>query len=240
MSAPVVVKYGGHAMADPAAFATAIAAMDEPPVIVHGGGPQISAMLDRFGIVSQFEQGQRVTTPEMMRIVRMVLLATGKDVVTQLNLHGLRAVSLCGEDAGLFTAVRVPQDIGLVGDIDAIDPRIVLDLRDKGYIPVVATISPDKDGVAHNVNADTGAAALAVALAAQRLVMLTDVPGLYRDWPDRSSLIGQISAAQVEELLPSLEKGMVPKMQACLRAVRGGVPSALVGSDLTHGTVVTA
>jgi acetylglutamate kinase len=235
----IVVKYGGHAMADPAGFAAAVRDLPTPPVIVHGGGPQISAMLSRFGLASEFRDGQRVTTPEMMELVRMVLLATGKDVATALNLHGLKAVSLSGEDAGLFTAVRVPQDIGLVGDIEAIDPAIVLDLHRSGYIPVVATVSPDKAGVAHNVNADTGAAALAVAVEAERLIMLTDVPGLYRNWPDRSSLIGEITAAQVDELLPRLEKGMVPKMQACLRAVRGGVPSALVGSDLAHGTVVT-
>ncbi len=235
-----VIKYGGHAMADPSAFAAAVGKLGELPVIVHGGGPQISAMLDRFGLVSEFRNGQRVTTPEMMALVRMVLLATGKDVATQLNLHGLKAVSLSGEDGGLFTAVRMTPDIGLVGDIEVIDPSVVLSLLREGYIPVVATVSPDKDGIAHNVNADTGAAALAVALQAEQLVMLTDVPGLYSDWPDRSSLVAEISAAGVEELLPSLEKGMVPKMQACLRAVRGGVTSALVGSSLTTGTVVTS
>lgn len=233
-----IIKYGGHAMADPAGFAASVAALGERPVIVHGGGPQISAMLDRFGIESQFHNGQRVTTPEMLEIVRMVLLATGKDVATQLNLHGVKAVSLSGEDGGLFTAVQLP-GLGQVGDIDAIDPTLILELHEAGYVPVVATVSPDKAGVPHNVNADNGAGALAVSLKAGQLVMLTDVPGLYRNWPDKSSLVKEITAQQVEELLPSLEKGMVPKMQACLRAVRGGVPSALVGSSLTTGTLVT-
>jgi acetylglutamate kinase len=196
-------------------------------------------MLDRVGLRSEFRGGLRVTTPEVMQIARMVLLSVGKDLVGALAREGAKAVSLSGEDGGLITARRVSQDIGLVGDVAAIDPALIHTLAGDGYIPVVSTLAPDADGVPHNLNADIAAGGLAVALEASQLVMITDVAGVYRVWPDASSLIEKITAQELEELLPSLEKGMVPKMEACLRAVRGGVAAAVVGVSLNvHGTVV--
>jgi acetylglutamate kinase len=238
----IVIKYGGHAMHGESSFAADVAklvAQGEDVVVVHGGGPQISAMLDRLGLVTEFRNGLRVTTPEVMQVARMVLLSIGKDLVASLAAHGLKAVSVSGEDGGLIAARRSPQDIGLVGEVHSIDPSLLHTLLGEGYVPVVSTIAPDADGVPHNLNADIAAGGLAAALGAERLVMITDVPGLYRDWPDTSSLVGEITARELEELLPGLEKGMVPKMQACLSAVRGGVPSAAIGSTLSqHGTVV--
>ncbi|QKT07150.1 acetylglutamate kinase [Gordonia sp. X0973] len=238
----VVVKYGGNAMVDDAlksAFAddmVLLRACGIHPVVVHGGGPQISTMLDRVGLAGEFRGGFRVTTPEVMDIVRMVLFGqVGRELVGLINAHGPYAVGITGEDAHLFTATRrtvvvdgQDTDIGLVGDITSVNTSAVDDLIAAGRIPVVSTIAPDRDGVAHNINADTAAGALAEALGAQRLVMLTDVPGLYTDWPDRSSLTAHIGADALERLLPSLDSGMIPKMEACLRAVRGGVGAAHV------------
>ena len=238
----VVVKYGGHAMADEslrAAFAEDIVFLRYAglrPVVVHGGGPQISAMLDRLGIDSEFKGGLRVTTPEAMDVVRMVLVGqVGRELVGLLNLHGPLAVGLSGEDAGLFTAERTGPvidgeqvDIGLVGDVVKVRPEAVLDLIDAGRIPVVSSVAPDETGVVHNVNADTAAAALAAALDAEKLLVLTDVEGLYRDWPTSDEVIGTIDADELAALLPTLASGMVPKMQACLDAVRSGVPKASV------------
>ncbi len=265
--ATVVVKYGGNAMVDDglkrgfAADMVLLRACGIHPVVVHGGGPQITAMLTKLGLVGEFRGGFRVTTPEVMDVVRMVLFGqVGRELVGLINSHGPYAVGITGEDAHLFTATRrtamvdgVPTDIGLVGDITAVNTSAVLDLIAAGRIPVVSTIAPDRDGVVHNINADTAAGALAEALGAQRLVMLTDVEGLYTDWPDRSSLVSTIDADTLAGLLPGLESGMVPKMEACLRAVRGGVDRAhvidgrvehAVIADLltvdTAGTTVTA
>ncbi|MTD14018.1 acetylglutamate kinase [Nakamurella sp. YIM 132087] len=238
----VVVKYGGNAMTDEnlkRAFAedmVFLRTVGLRPVVVHGGGPQISAMLQRLGMQGEFKGGFRVTTPETMDVVRMVLVGqVGRELVGLINSHGPYAVGMSGEDAGLFTAARrtvevdgVPTDIGLVGDVVEVNPAAVLDLLAAGRIPVVSTVAPDADGVVHNVNADTAAAALAIALGARRLVMLTDVEGLYADWPDRSSLLSKISVDALEEMLPRLESGMVPKMEGCLRAVRGGISGAHV------------
>jgi acetylglutamate kinase len=238
----VVVKYGGNAMTDDAlrkAFADDIVFLrlaGLKPVVVHGGGPQISTMLDRLGIASEFRGGLRVTTPEAMDVVRMVLVGqVGRELVGLVNHHGPFAVGLSGEDAGLFTARRQgvlidgeDVDIGLVGDVAEVRPEAVHDLIDAGRIPVVSSVAPDRDGVVHNVNADTAAAALAVALDAEKLVVLTDVGGLYRDWPASSEVIGEITADELAAMLPGLGSGMIPKMQACLRAVRGGVAEATV------------
>lgn len=238
----VVVKYGGNAMTDDtlkAAFAADMVylrAVGVHPVVVHGGGPQISAMLQRLGVAGEFAGGFRVTTPETMDIVRMVLVGqVGRELVNLINAHGPYAVGMSGEDARLFTAARrtvdvdgVATDIGLVGDVVAVNPDAVLDLIAAGRIPVVSTVAPDIDGVVHNVNADTAAAALAVALRAAKLVMLTDVEGLYAAWPDRSSLLSVIPADELAAMLPTLESGMVPKMEGCLRAVEGGVAAAHV------------
>ena len=238
----VVVKYGGHAMVDAelrAAFAKDMVFLRYAgikPVVVHGGGPQISAMLDRLGIDSEFKGGLRVTSAEAMDVVRMVLVGqVGRELVGLINEHGPFAVGMSGEDARLFTARRryavvdgESVDLGHVGDVADVDTAAVDDLIAAGRIPVVSTVAPDADGVLHNVNADTAAAALAVALGAQKLVVLTDVEGLYADWPDEDSLITQISTDELTALLPRLSTGMVPKMEACLAAVDGGVPQAHV------------
>lgn len=238
----VVVKYGGNAMTDDtlkAAFAADMAFLRNcgiQPVVVHGGGPQISAMLKRLGIEGDFKGGFRVTTPEVLEVARMVLFGqVGRELVGLINAHGPYAVGITGEDAQLFTAVRrsvtvdgVPTDIGLVGDVEHVNADAILDLIDAGRIPVVSTIAPDADGVVHNINADTAAAAVAEALGAEKLLMLTDVEGLYTDWPDRNSLVTEIDTAALAQLLPKLEAGMVPKIEACLRAVQNGVPSAHV------------
>jgi acetylglutamate kinase len=240
----VVVKYGGNAMVDPdlrRAFAQDVAFLRYAglrPVVVHGGGPQISSMLERLGIPTEFRGGLRVTTPEAMDVVRMVLVGqVQRELVGLLNEHGPIAVGLSGEDAGLFTAVRrgavvdgEPVDVGLVGDVLTVRPAAVQDLLDAGRVPVVSSVAPDVDGVVHNVNADTAASALAVALEAEKLVVLTDVAGLYRSWPPATlgDVLSSVRAGELAAMLPALSSGMVPKMEACLRAVEGGVGRAHV------------
>ncbi|KAB2807401.1 acetylglutamate kinase [Pimelobacter simplex] len=238
----VVIKYGGNAMTDDTlkrAFAEDIAFLRFAgfrPVVVHGGGPQISQMLDRLGIESEFRGGLRVTTPEAMDVVRMVLVGqVQRELVGLINEHGPLAVGLSGEDAGLFTAEQTGTvvdgeqvDLGLVGEVAQVRPEAVLDLIEAGRIPVVSSVAPDADGVVHNVNADSAAAALAAALGAEKLLVLTDVEGLYLDWPDPEEVIGEISPEALEEILPSLASGMIPKMSACLQAVREGVKRATV------------
>ena len=240
--AVVVVKYGGNAMVDAElrkAFAADMVFLRHvgiKPVVVHGGGPQISAMFGRLGMQSQFRGGLRVTTAESVDVVRMVLVGqVGRELVGLINGYGPYAVGMSGEDARLFTAVRRPAvvdgqpvDVGQVGDVASVHTSAVTDLIAAGRIPVIATVAPDVDGVLHNLNADTAAGALAVALGARKLVVLTDVEGLYARWPDRDSLVSQLTADELADLLPGLESGMVPKMEACLRAVRGGVPAAHV------------
>lgn len=238
----VVIKYGGNAMTDDALkrdFAEDIVFLRYAgfkPVVVHGGGPQISQMLDRLGIKSEFKGGLRVTTDEAMDVVRMVLVGqVQRELVGLINAHGPLAVGLSGEDGGLFTALRTGTiidgeevDLGLVGEVASVRPEAVLDVIEAGRIPVISSVAPDEDGVIHNVNADTAAAALAVALGAEKLLVLTDVEGLYRDWPHSDDVIGEISPETLADLMPSLASGMVPKMQACLNAVEGGVPRATV------------
>ncbi|HSV68313.1 MAG TPA: acetylglutamate kinase [Mycobacteriales bacterium] len=237
-----VVKYGGHVMTDEPlrrAFAQDIVFLRYAglkPVVVHGGGPQISATLDRLGIATEFRGGLRVTTPEVMEVVRMVLVGqVNQQVVRMVNDHGPFAVGLSGEDGGLLTAERrtvsvagEEVDLGLVGEVSAVDPGTVTSLLADGRIPVVATVARGADGNSYNVNADSAAAALAAALGAEKLVLLTDVDGLYADWPASTEVISEISAADLSRLLPELSAGMAPKMEACLRAVRGGVPRAHV------------
>jgi acetylglutamate kinase len=249
----VVVKYGGNAMVDEelkAAFAQDMVFLKLAglnPVVVHGGGPQITAMLERLGIPGEFKGGLRVTTPETMDVVRMVLTGqVSRELVALINAHGPYAVAISGEDANLLTAQRrtatvdgAEVDIGLVGEVIAVNPDAVLDIVHAGRIPVVSTVAPDADGLAHNVNADTAAAALAVALDAEKLVMLTDVEGLYADWPNKDSLLNQIHADELENLLPDLASGMIPKMEACLAAVRGGVPRAhVIDGRLAHSVLL--
>jgi acetylglutamate kinase len=249
----VVVKYGGNAMEDPEvqrAFAADLVFLRYVglrPVVVHGGGPQISAMLGRLGIESEFRGGFRVTTPESIDVVRMVLVGqVGRQLVGLINEHGPFAVGMSGEDAHLFTAVRrgatvdgALVDIGLVGDVASVNASAVVDLIGAGRIPVISTVAPDTEGVVHNLNADTAAGALAAALGARKLIVLTDVAGLYRDWPDLDSLVSHIGAHELATLLPGLESGMVPKIEACLRAVRGGVPAAhIVDGRVPHSLLL--
>jgi acetylglutamate kinase len=249
----VVIKYGGHAMIDDElkqAFARDMVFLRLAgihPVVVHGGGPQITAMLNRLGLPGEFRGGLRVTTPETIDVVRMVLVGqVGRELVGLINQHGPYAVGLSGEDAGLFTAERRTAlvggeavDIGLVGDVVDVEPAAVLDLVRAGRIPVVAGVAPDVDGQVYNINADSAAAALAAALGAAKLVVLTDVEGLYANYPDPDSLISELTADQLEPMLPALESGMAPKMEACLRAVRGGVGRAhVIDGRLPHSVLL--
>jgi acetylglutamate kinase len=238
----VVVKYGGNAMTDDTlkqAFAEDIAFLRFAgfrPVVVHGGGPQISEMLDKLGIESEFRGGLRVTTPEAMDVVRMVLVGkVQRELVGLINEHGALAVGLSGEDAALFRAEPANTvidgeevDLGLVGEVAEVRPEAVLDIVEAGRIPVISSVAPDENGLVHNVNADTAAAALAIALKAEKLLVLTDVEGLYKDWPDSDEVIQEINPEDLEKLMPSLATGMVPKMTACLQAVQGGVAKATV------------
>lgn len=249
--ATVVIKYGGNAMTEEhlrAKFAADVVFLRYAglrPVIVHGGGPQIQSHLDLLGIDSHFVSGLRVTTPEAMQVVRMVLVGqVNRDVVGLINGHGPFAVGMSGEDAHLFTAERkhvtvdgVKVDIGQVGEIVRVEAGAVQALLDDGRIPVVSSVARGDDGGIYNVNADTAAAALAVALKASKLIVLTDVEGLYADWQPPGEgeepgsgleVVSRITASELAALLPSLSSGMVPKMEACLTAVRGGVPQAHV------------
>ena len=273
----VVIKYGGHAMTDGAlqvAFAQDVVFLRYAglrPVVVHGGGPQISAHLERLGVASTFTAGLRVTTPETMDVVRMVLTGqVNRDVVGLINRHGPFAVGMSGEDANLFTASRrealvngEPVDIGMVGEIDTVNPAALRALLADGRVPVVSSVACGAGGEIYNVNADTAAAALAVALGAAKLVVLTDVEGLYAGWdvgnsspvqfpappgarirtgdqvPPSGDVISLLTAAELERLLPSLSAGMIPKMEACRRAVRGGVPKAhVLDGRLPHSVLL--
>ncbi|WP_404446805.1 acetylglutamate kinase [Microbacterium marinum] len=251
----VVIKYGGNAMVSEelqTAFAEDIAYLHHvgvKPVVVHGGGPQISKMLDRLDIESEFKGGYRVTSTEAIGVVRMVL--TGQinpQLVSRINAHGSFATGLSGEDAGLFRGRRrgvvvdgAEHDLGHVGDVVGVDPQAVLDHLAADRVPVISSIAPDADapGQSLNVNADAAAAALAVALGATKLVILTDVPGLYADWPNRDSLVSHLTAGELRDMLPSLESGMIPKMQACLDAVDGGVDrAAIIDGRQPHSVLV--
>ena len=249
----VVIKYGGNAMVDQGlkrAFAQDIVFLLHVgirPVVVHGGGPQVSAMLQRLGIATEFRAGLRVTTQESVDVVRMVLVGqVGRELVGLINEHGPHAVGMSGEDGGLFVAERTqplvdgePVDVGLVGDVVSVNAAAVNDMVAAGRIPVVSTVAPDATGQVLNVNADTAAAALAVALGAVKLVVLTDVEGLYSDWPDRASLVEQIGAEELAQVLREISTGMAPKMAACLRAVQGGVGRAtVVDGRLPHALLL--
>jgi acetylglutamate kinase len=263
----MVIKYGGNAMVNEElrrAFAEDVVFLHHVgihPVVVHGGGPQINSMLARLGIESEFKGGLRVTTPEAMDVVRMVLTGqVGRELVGLINSHGPYAVGMSGEDGGLLRAVRTGTvidgeevDLGLVGEVVGVNPEGILDILAAGRIPVISTVAPEIEddgsdsaaeraqttGQVLNVNADTAAAALAEALGASKLVILTDVEGLYANWPDRSSLISSLTASELRELLPSLESGMIPKMEACLKAIDGGVERAhIVDGRLPHSMLL--
>jgi len=236
----VVIKFGGNAMVDEAlqkSFAEDMAYLrfvGIRPVVVHGGGPQITAKLAELGIETEFKGGLRVTTPESIPVIREVLrVVVGAGLVGLIEQAGAQAKVLSGEDKALFLAEKTKVetadgqvDLGLVGEVRSVNPRAVLDLISDGKIPVISSVAPNVSGELLNVNADLAAASLAVALGAEKLIVLTDVPGLYSDWPDRSSLISEITSSELRQLIPNLESGMVPKMTACLEAVDGGVPKA--------------
>jgi len=251
--ATVVIKYGGNAMIDhdlQRAFAEDVVFLrlaGMRPVVVHGGGPQINEMLGKLGIESEFVGGLRKTTPEIMDVVGMVLVGqVQRELVGLINEHGPFAVGVSGEDAHLFLAEQRMAsvngelvDIGLVGDIVEVNVDLVDMLLDDGLIPVVSTVAKNTEGQSMNVNADTAASALAQALGADKFVVLTDVDGLYRDWPNSTDVITRISTSELSDLLPSLASGMVPKMEACLRAVQGGVPRAhVIDGRVPHALLV--
>lgn len=231
----VVIKYGGHAMDDPALaelFASDVVLMHLVgihPVVVHGGGPQISDLMQRLGKEPEFVDGLRVTDAETVDIVRMALVGkVNREVVSAINRHGAYAVGLSGEDAGLLTVRTRDPRLGFVGDVERIDPAIVEKLRREDLIPVIATVGVDEAGQAHNVNADAVAAAIAGALGAAKLVYLTDVLGVYEDYPDESTLISRIDVAGMERLLAEgkVGEGMIPKLRSCIAALADGVERA--------------
>lgn len=249
----VVVKYGGNAMIDEnlkrafAADMVFLRTVGAKPVVVHGGGPQINEMLAKIGIEGEFKGGFRVTSPEIMDVVRMVLFGqVGRDLVNLINSHGPYAVGTSGEDAGLFTATKrlvnvngELTDIGLVGDITDVNPSAVMDIIEAGRIPVVSGIAPGTNGEVYNINADVAAGELAQAIGAERLVMLTNVEGLYTDWPNKESLVSKIEVSKLEEMLPSLDAGMIPKMESALNAVKGGVPAShIIDGRLAHSVLL--
>lgn len=251
-----VIKLGGNAMVDDdliQSFAddmVFLATVGVKPIVVHGGGPQISKALADRGIATEFRGGYRVTTTAAIPVVREVLRETiSQNVADRINRHSDLAVVLSGEDDNLFVATKqglmidgVDVDLGHVGEVTSVNPSVVMDLVEAGKIPVVSSLAPTEDGGrVLNVNADAAAAALAIAVGAEKLIVLTDVPGLYRDWPNTDSLISSLSARELEELLPSLESGMIPKMSACLDAVRGGVPkAAIIDGRLGHSVLLEA
>ena len=250
----VVIKFGGNAMVDGDAIAAFIAGVKQlaksgaQPVVVHGGGPQISAGLKAAGITSEFKGGYRVTTTKSVQVVRDVLVnEVNKELVELMNASKVSAVSMPGDVDGLLTAEHrtvlvdgVQEDIGLVGEVVAVDASAISARVADGEVPVISTAARALDGQLFNVNADTATSAVAIALDATEMIMLTDVPGVYANWPDRDSLITKMTAAELTALLPKLESGMVPKMEACLRAIEGGIPTVRVVGNLSdQGTQVT-
>ena len=250
----VVIKFGGNAMVDGDAMTAFIAGVKKlaksgaQPVVVHGGGPQISAGLKAAGITSEFKCGYRVTTAESVQVVRDVLVnEVNKELVELMNASEVSAISMPGDVDGLLTAEHrtvlvdgVQQDIGLVGEVVAVDASAIGARVAAGEVPVISTAARALDGQLFNVNADTATSAVAIALDATEMIMLTDVPGVYANWPDRDSLITKMTAAELTALLPKLESGMVPKMEACLRAIEGGIPTVRVVGNLSdQGTQVT-
>ncbi|MFM6967920.1 MAG: acetylglutamate kinase [Microbacteriaceae bacterium] len=249
----IVIKFGGNAMVSDelkerfAEDMVYLRTVGVRPVIVHGGGPQITAMLDKLGISSEFRAGYRYTSPEAMEVVREVLTEhISGELVTLINEHGALATGIPG-DTGLFIGRRLSNvngevvDLGLVGEVTTVDPTSVIAALDAGRIPVVSTIAPDENEPTQslNVNADSAASALAVALQAEKLMILTDVPGLYANWPDTSSLVSSITTRELRDMLPALESGMIPKATACVDAVEGGVhKAAMIDGRVPHGILL--
>jgi len=244
----VVIKYGGHAMEDPALadlFAADVVLMrlvGINPVVVHGGGPQITDLMRRLGKEPVFVEGRRVTDAETVDIVRMALVGkVNREVVSSINRHGSYAVGLSGEDAGLIRVEQRDPELGFVGDVREIDPTIVLRLVREELIPVIATIGVDDEGNAYNVNADTVAGAVAEALGAEKLVYLTDVAGVYANFPDESSLVSRIDVDGLDDLVAAgrATEGMIPKLESCVSALRNGVRRAhILDGRLPHALLL--
>jgi acetylglutamate kinase len=244
----VVIKYGGHAMENPELadlFATDVVLMrlvGMNPVVVHGGGPQITELMRKLGKEPVFVEGRRVTDEETVDIVRMALVGkVNREVVASINRHGPYAVGLSGEDAGLITVAPRDPRLGFVGDVQSIDPTIVVRLQREELIPVIATVGVDGEGQAYNINADTVAGAIAEALGAEKLVYLTDVAGVYGNWPDESSLISRLDVGGLEHLVANgkVSEGMIPKLESCASALRHGVRRAhILDGRLPHALLL--
>ena len=240
----VVIKFGGNAMTDPtlaARFAEDVVLMHQVgilPLVVHGGGPQIGDLMKRLGKEPEFRDGLRVTDAETLDIARMVLVGkVNREIVGSINAHGPLAVGVSGEDGGLITAAARNPDLGFVGDVTSVDPTLLEKLFAEGLIPVMSTIGADASGQAYNINADTVAGAIAQAMKAEKVLYLTDVEGLYEDLTDEDSLIGEISADELQDKIENGEvtDGMIPKTEACIRAVKNGVTSAhLIDGRIPH------
>ena len=240
----VVIKYGGNAMTDgalAARFAEDVVLMHQVgilPLVVHGGGPQIGDLMERLGKEPEFRDGMRVTDAETLDIARMVLVGkVNRDIVGSINVHGPLAVGVSGEDGGLITAAARNPELGFVGDVASVDPTLLTKLFAEGLIPVMSTIGADASGQAYNINADTVAGAVAEAIGAEKVVYLTDVEGLYENLDDKSSLIRQIKADELQHRIESgdVTGGMIPKIEACIRAVNNGVTSAhLLDGRIPH------
>ncbi|MFM2373935.1 MAG: hypothetical protein RJA75_831 [Actinomycetota bacterium] len=242
----IVVKFGGNAMVDEQlqqAFAEDIAYLNLvgiKAVVVHGGGPQITSRLSELGLKSEFIDGLRVTQLEAISVIRDVLMQEiSEPLVKMIEIAGAKAAAFNGETEGLFSAQITRPDLGLVGEVVSVDASVITRSLEAGLIPVISTVAPDDSGQLVNVNADLAASSLAIALQAEKLVVLTDVPGLYSDWPNRDSLVSELSASELQEMLPDLESGMIPKMQACLNAVNGGVSKAhIIDGRIPHSVLL--
>ena len=236
----MVIKYGGAAMVDEQLRADVMSdivlmkIIGLKPVIVHGGGNDITEMADRLGLPTEFVNGMRVTTPEMMEVVKMVLLGkVNQELVAELNGHGHLAVGLNGADGGILKATQLSADLGLVGEISAVDITLLNDLIDHDYVPVIASVAVGDDGLSYNINADIAAGEIAAAIGAHKVIFLTDVDGLYADFEDKSSLIFRLKLQEAKDILPSLSTGMIPKIEACIKALEAGVPRA----HILNGTI---
>jgi acetylglutamate kinase len=238
----VVIKYGGAAMTDPelrehvASDVVLMKLVGINPVIVHGGGPEITGYMERLGMQVRFVDGLRVTDDAAMEVVKMVLVGkVNKEIVAAVNTHGRLAVGIAGDDANLIRARQVSPELGRVGAVEAIDTTVVDNLIEDGFIPIIASVGAGGDGGSYNINADTVAVEIAAALGSEKVIFLTDVDGLYRDFSDKSSLISALSLAQAEAMVASgdLSKGMIPKVTACISALNAGVERA----HILNGTV---
>ena len=241
-----VLKFGGNAMVDEQlqkAFAEDVAFLNLvgiKAVVVHGGGPQITSSLADLGLKSEFVDGLRVTSSEAISVIRDVLMnEISTPLANMIEGSGAKAAVFNGETEGLFKASITRADLGLVGEVVEVNATVITKSLEANLIPVISTVAPDASGQLVNVNADLAASSLAAALGAEKLVVLTDVPGLYSDWPNRDSLVSELTASELEEMLPELESGMIPKMQACLDAVRSGVSRAhIIDGRVPHSVLL--